>query len=280
MTTVSHDRASDTESTGPGTPQSDADMTWDGAADEADEHHEHDRTEATFAHIDPSRELTREEREKWKRSGHKPGNYICPECGKGLSRIDSLTRHRRSRHRVGRQYFCRHPGCRRQTWGFGRFDNYRRHMESSHGVTIEPNDTEERHIAGRDATTDEAPKPPRVVSIAAQSAQAEKRGSYICIPLPAKPKQREPEHSKVSTNLTQPTVVPKERTITPPSSAFFGSLRPVTEDIRSLDKDELVRRLRDKTKECEELQQRNRILAMERDEYVEALRLSEEMRGA
>ncbi|KAK6067539.1 hypothetical protein SCUP234_11537 [Seiridium cupressi] len=221
MTTVSHDRASDTESTGPGTPQSDADMTWDGAADEADEHHEHDRTEATFAHIDPSRELTREEREKWKR-----------------------------------------------------------HMESSHGVTIEPNDTEERHIAGRDATTDEAPKPPRVVSIAAQSAQAEKRGSYICIPLPAKPKQREPEHANVSTNLPQPTAVPKERTITPPSAAFFGSLRPVTEDIRSLDKDELMRRLRDKTKECEELQQRNRILAMERDEYVEALRLSEEMRGA
>lgn len=67
--------------------------------------------------------------------------------------------------------------------------------------------------------------------------------------------------------------------VSPPNSALFGSLRPVIEDLPSLDKNELIRRLRAKTKECEEIQQRNRILTMERDEYLEALRISEELRG-
>ncbi|KAH8198404.1 hypothetical protein TruAng_007439 [Truncatella angustata] len=279
--TAAH-HASDTESTGPESPQSDTDMNWNDAVNEDGGQ---DHTEATFAHIDPSTGLTTEEKEKWKRSGHKPGNYICPECGKGLSRIDSLTRHRRSRHRVGRQYFCRHPGCRRQTWGFGRFDNYRRHMESSHAITIEPNDMEERQRAVREAPINESLKSPRVVklSVAAQSSKAEKRGSYICIPVPIQQQQRrrQEQHGVDSSRAFQkPAAVPQHHTTNaPPSSAFFGSLRPVVEDVESLDKDELIRRLRTKTRECDELQQRNRVLTLERDEYLEALKISEGLRG-
>lgn len=56
-------QGSDTESTGPASPRSDLDMTWD---DAENQDVEHSRTEATFAHIDSTRELTLEEREKWK----------------------------------------------------------------------------------------------------------------------------------------------------------------------------------------------------------------------
>lgn len=270
-------RASDEELSGPDSPQYDVDM------DEDDEHESfmgHDRTQATFAHIESTRTMTAEETEKWKRSGHKPGNYICPECGKGLSRIDSLTRHRRSRHRVGRQYFCRLTACRRQTWGFGRFDNYRRHMETSHGVIIEPNDMEERRLASREPPTSQQLGQPSFVPEPAQAAQAEKRGTYLCIPLPSISTSQD-ERRKVSIPQTVPKLpeVFGEDVSPPPTSALFGSLRPIVEDLQSLDKDELVRRLRIKTKECEELQQRNRLLIAERDEYLEALKMSEELRG-
>lgn len=213
-----------------------------------------------------------------RRSGHKPGNYICPECGKGLSRIDSLTRHRRSRHRVGRQYFCRRPGCRRQTWGFGRFDNYRRHMETSHGVLIEPNDTEERRLAGRDASTSQPLVQSNIVPPATQDAQVANRGDYIRVPLPSAVASQGRSQVNMSQAVSKPSM-DLDNDVSPPNSTLFGSLRPVIEDLPSLDKDELIRRLRAKTKECEEIQQRNRILTMERDEYLEALRISEELRG-
>lgn len=152
-------------------------------------------------------------------------------------------------------------------------------MESSHGIIIGPNDTQERSIAGQGALMEEMPpKSPGTLPMAAQPIQAEKRGSYICIPLPSETRLRTEQKSLPSIGLSRPPVVPEARTITPPSSAVFGSLRPVIEDMQSLDKDELVRKLRAKTRECEELQQRNRILTLERDEYIEALRISEGLR--
>ncbi|ETS81110.1 hypothetical protein PFICI_06112 [Pestalotiopsis fici W106-1] len=270
-------RMSDDESSGPESSHSDADMVEE---DGFENSVGHDRTQATFAHIESTRTMTAEETEKWKRSGHKPGNYICPECGKGLSRIDSLTRHRRSRHRVGRQYFCRLPACRRQTWGFGRFDNYRRHMETSHGVIIEPNDMEERRLAAREPSTSQPLAQPNIVTEPSQAAQGEKRGSYLCIPLPSVSTSQD-ERLKVNIPQTVPKLSADfgEHVSPPPTAALFGSLRPVIEDLQSLDKDELIRRLRAKTKECEELQQRNRIVMAERDEYLEALKISEELRG-
>lgn len=154
-------------------------------------------------------------------------------------------------------------------------------MESAHNIVVEPNDKKERAIASQGKAPEPLPpKPARITSREVQSTQAEKRAGYFCIPLPTR-NQHQMEQRRVR-SIVLPTLpaTAQSRLATPPSSAVFGALRPVIEDTQSLDKDELVRRLRAKIKDCEELQQRNRVLALERDEYIEALRISEELRGA
>lgn len=147
---------------------------------------------------------------------------------------------------------------------------------------IEPNDTEERRLAGRDASTSQPlVQPlvqPNILPPATQDAQAENRGDYIRMPLPSAAASQGLSQVNMSRAVSKPSMN-LDNDVSPPHSALFGSLRPVIEDLPSLDKDELIRRLRAKTKECEEIQQRNRILTMERDEYLEALRISEELRG-
>jgi hypothetical protein len=213
----------------------------------------------------------------YSRSARKSGNYICPECGKSLSRIDSLTRHRRSRHHVGWQYFCRRPGCERRTWGFGRFDIYRRHMKTAHRVVVEAHDAQERSTAGRRPPAKEKAPGSAPARVAAQPERPEKRSSYICIPLPSKSVAQKRSKFKPSRHLPTPSSLDVENEPMVPSSAALGPLRLV-DDIEALARDELVLRLRAKMLECEELKQRNRILAMERDEYLEALSISEELR--
>lgn len=66
------EQASDEELSGPDSPQYDVDM------DEDDEHESfmgHDRTQATFAHIESTRTMTAEETEKWKSVIRRPQQW-------------------------------------------------------------------------------------------------------------------------------------------------------------------------------------------------------------
>ncbi|KAI1852903.1 hypothetical protein JX265_012931 [Neoarthrinium moseri] len=244
-----------TYSTGPESPQ--ADDQDEAAGDVDEETTEHGRTNATFAFVDP------DEKNKWKRGSHKTGNFICPECGKGLSRVDALSRHRRTRHRVGMQYFCRQSSCQRALWGFGRFDNYRRHMETAHNIMIGPNDMQERHVAQRDLS--KVPRPPR------------KRKGVPRFP-------PEPDHlyaqSAELSRSHEDYLPPAPPTVAPAPAAVLSTPGPVDAIFDTLSREELVWKLRAKIKECDGLQEQTRILRMERDEYIEALKISEELRGA
>ncbi|KAI0006889.1 hypothetical protein F4779DRAFT_542971 [Xylariaceae sp. FL0662B] len=238
--------------------------------DQAEEPPNNDRTDAMFALTRgttvreppkgrPSYHV-KAERDKWYRPGKLPKSYFCPECGKGLSRMDSLTRHRKARHHLGRQWHCKKSWCLQHGKAYGRFDHFKTHMERSHGVKLTHRDAlKAEYIAdprdpifGRQSASSSAdlvhPQP-----TVAQSPRIPEANGYRN-KAPARPQLDSTDQSRAS-----------------------GSADAVSLD--RLSRAELMRMLRSKTQECEQLQKQCKILALEKNEYVEALRLSEEMRA-
>ncbi|KAI0134041.1 hypothetical protein BJ170DRAFT_182781 [Xylariales sp. AK1849] len=287
--------ASDTESTEPESPNSEA--SWD---DIAAEQIKSETTEATFALTDlpvPPDTLIDTLTDTQRGVGHKLGAYSCPECGKMVTRLDSLSRHRRTRHHIGKQYFCPYPKCKKARSGIGRFDLYRRHMQVSHGDTVGKlrgpgaggRSTEKKFRDQRRESQQEALPESRVLA-----RRTRTHGAAVSKPPPNKilsarvsvPKPRPPPPPPtrdLSDGMGTHALPQRSTTKTATATAelpILGTLRPFNENFESMSQDELVLRLRAKTRECEELQQKCRILTLEKEEYVEALAISEQLRGA
>ncbi|KAK7948859.1 uncharacterized protein PG986_009745 [Apiospora aurea] len=200
------------------------------------------------------------------------GVYACPECGEKLTRLDSMARHRRSRHRIGRQYYCRHPQCKGKSRSFGRFDNFKRHMETSHSILVSPgsaNDEDGDDDASREGAQHSCPLPP-LSSNPLPATRPSTDGQLYLMPAPVsqqsalrQPKATPANNGKSSTG--KPNILPDLRCTD-------------REDLESLEKHELIRRLRSKLMECEQLQHQCHVLTLERDEYAEAYRISEDSR--
>lgn len=212
-----------------------------------------------------------------RRRGSKPGKYVCPECGKGLSRHDSLERHRRTRHHIGKQYYCHNQECEAQNLRFGRFDNFKRHMEVAHGVVVNNWETRKTQRAassntpGTAAATDTAP----AVKLEDASRPGEDMDSLQAMPA---------THSRPPLILSRPASPPDPRDMRsqltlPPILTLSEPRQAPQDDFGSLSRDDLTRLLKAKIRECDLLQEQNRMLTLERDEYLEALRISEELRG-
>ncbi|KAI0018929.1 hypothetical protein F4780DRAFT_749333 [Xylariomycetidae sp. FL0641] len=216
-------------------------------------------TEAVFAPVSTLRSAEsipwNPERDKWKRKGAKPGLFICPDCGTALSRADALTRHRKRRHKAGQRYFCHQPNCPQSNPSFDYPGEYKFHLQLFHGIV-------------QDVGASRPPKRPR--GKAAQSA------SPPALPTPSSPHPGSHEARAPGPPLTltqPPRAVPEAARPTGALSAFTNA-----EDLEKLTRDELLGRLRAKMRECEKLAEDYRVARLERDEYAEALKLSEEMR--
>ncbi|KAK8129409.1 hypothetical protein PG999_001789 [Apiospora kogelbergensis] len=202
------------------------------------------------------------------------GVYACPECGEKLTRLDSMARHRRSRHRIGRQYYCRHLQCKGKSRSFGRFDNFKRHMESSHGILVSPGSANEEdgdEDGGRESAQRAFPPLPSASTLPAARPKADSHMPVLPVPIiqhspPRQPKVPTAKNGKPPI-LGKPNILPDLR-----------SAATDREDLESLDKHELIRRLRSKLMECEQLQHQCHVLSLERDEYAEAFRMSESNR--
>ncbi|KAK7920458.1 hypothetical protein PG985_008480 [Apiospora marii] len=197
------------------------------------------------------------------------GVYACPECGEKLTRLDSMARHRRSRHRIGRQYYCRHPQCKGKSRSFGRFDNFKRHMETSHSIIVSPgsaNEDDGDDDAIRESTQRSFhPPPPSSSNAPVVRPTADSQVSPIAAPVNQHSQLRQPRATPVNNGkplITKPNILPDLRSTD-------------REDLESLEKHELIRRLRSKLMECEQLQHQCHVLTLERDEYAEAYRMSE-----
>lgn len=199
------------------------------------------------------------------------GVYACPECGEKLTRLDSMARHRRSRHRIGRQYYCRHPQCKGKSRSFGRFDNFKRHMESSHGILVSPgsaNEDDADDDGTRETTQRAFPLPPSNSAFSAARPKADTHLPVLPVPVSQHSHLRQPKAPSINNGkplMGKANILPDLRSTD-------------REDLESLDKHELIRRLRSKLMECEQLQHQCHVLTLERDEYADAFRMSENNR--
>ncbi|KAH8671568.1 hypothetical protein BX600DRAFT_250576 [Xylariales sp. PMI_506] len=193
-----------------------------------------------------------------------------------------------TRHRMGKQLYCTYVNCSRSTKGFGRFDSIQRHMLINHGEVVERKDVEaeDRHSADGRTTGGAAAAPastaPRLrrfyVSLSTRVQKenlARLKNDKLASAAGRSSTKRQPGSrvGHLSKSEQGAKGVPAAATV------LEHTLQPPEHDnIESLDRDELLRRLREKTRECEEIRHQLRIVAMERDEYIEALKISEEMR--
>ncbi|KAI1498451.1 hypothetical protein F5X99DRAFT_325142 [Biscogniauxia marginata] len=207
-----------------------------------------ERTQATFAPLQDLRPVTYDCEEdvtsKWSRRAHHHVPCVCPECGKSLSRLDSLWRHRKSVHGVRSRHYCERRECAKHP-GFSLSDNLRRHMKISHGIALESYGTEPYH----------RPKPS---SDQNNSSTTETRLSTT-----------ESFLSQADASLYLAKGTNGDLTLP-------GTSGP--DDLEYVDRHGLVQRLRAQIDECQKLQQQCRVLRLERDEYVEALGISEQLR--
>ncbi|KAI1075368.1 hypothetical protein F5B20DRAFT_385773 [Whalleya microplaca] len=202
------------------------------------------------------------EKDKWYRPGKLPKAFFCPDCGKGLSRMDSLTRHRKTRHRIGRQWLCQDPVCLQRGKAWGRFDHYKRHMEHYHGVIVNEKDFRDiefildaTSVPSRHPTS--GPTSPVDQPVAAPSSRTPEENGHAGYQVPALSQLTGQNHTDQDQASSYSNVVSLDR----------------------LSRAELMRMIQSKTQECEQLQQKCKILTLEKNEYIEALRLSEQMRA-
>ncbi|KAI5919403.1 hypothetical protein F4810DRAFT_503017 [Camillea tinctor] len=217
--------------------------------------HEHDRkherTKATFAPVQDPKPSTFDSTEnsggKWSRKSHDHAPCLCPDCGKALSRLDSLMRHRKRVHGVRSRHYCDRLECAKHP-GFSLSDNLRRHMKISHGITVEGDEIQPNHRS--------SPSSGQVGSGTADS--------------------------KFSFNQAQPTTKAYASSALARGGGGSGELAsPRTaglDNLELLDRQDLIQRLRAKVDECERLEKQCQVLRLERDEYAEALGMSEQFR--
>ncbi|KAI0445214.1 hypothetical protein F4803DRAFT_571643, partial [Xylaria telfairii] len=77
------------------------------------------------------------------------GEFPCLDCGKILSRRDSLLRHSRIAHGSGGVFWCQEGGCVATKKGFKRFHDYRKHMRTVHSMTVTPESVPSRRAVRR-----------------------------------------------------------------------------------------------------------------------------------
>lgn len=287
---------SDGESTEPDTPSTDK-SSYQNSADQS----ERLRTGSTFALTEPSSvsggtihvqtQSGVNNNSNKPKSHHRSGTYLCPECGKALSRLDALARHRRSRHSIGRQYYCQQPHCNRKSRGFGRFDNFKTHMETSHGIVISSADYA-KQIEAKENTDKE--------NVTKETANADKPDGSVNKALV----NSTSNNSSKQPDPAQSSPAGSKNGQTSSASGVGYSFKPATITFRannvisgvnrtggfsdissagegewsSFNREEILGMLRVKIRECESLRERCRFLTLERDEYAEALQISERMR--
>ncbi|KAI0597090.1 hypothetical protein F4775DRAFT_265584 [Biscogniauxia sp. FL1348] len=212
---------------------------------------EHERTKATFAPVQDPRPPTFSAGEvangKWRRRPQDHAPCVCPECGKPLSRLDSLMRHRKRMHGVRSRHYCDRPECVKHP-GFSLSDNLRRHMKISHGITVEayeipPNSHRPSPSSGHVSLGKTESKFPF------NQAQPPTKG-YAALPDLARGS---------GGDLSSPRIAGLD-------------------DLEHLDRQSLIQRLRAKAAECEKFEKQCQVLRLERDEYAAALAISEQRR--
>ncbi|KAI1634227.1 hypothetical protein F4809DRAFT_537458 [Biscogniauxia mediterranea] len=213
---------------------------------------EHERTKATFALAQDPRPPTFSADEvangKLSRRPHDHAPCVCPECGKPLSRLDSLMRHRKRVHGVRSRHYCDRPECAKHP-GFSLSDNLRRHMKISHGITIEayevpPNSHRPSPTSGQVGLGKTESK------FSFNQVQQPPADGYAALPDLVRGSGGDLSSSRIAG----------------------------LDDLEHLDRQSLIQRLRAKAVECEKLQKQCHVLRLERDEYAEALAMSEQRR--
>lgn len=163
--------------------------------------------------------------------------FLCSECGQTLCNLYALSRHRKTKHGLGRQWCCQKPDCKNRFKPYGRFDQFKCHMKKEHNIEL--------------------------------PSKGEARDRYLLSSTEfQRDKNQRPHH--VSSKINDPFLVQPKKA---------EPLVIAEEDIASASRDDLVQMLQAQMRECKQLREQCKVFALERDEYAEALRLSEEMRA-
>ncbi|KAI1331516.1 hypothetical protein F5Y16DRAFT_360132 [Xylariaceae sp. FL0255] len=225
-----------------------------------------DRTSATFA-LAPNAlsdgtadALTKNTTQSWQ---HGRGIAICPECGKQYKRMDTMKRHRKTSHHVGLQYYCTEPPCSNRS--YGRFDHYRKHMRVAHSKLVEA-----RHPKKYRLSNGQLRIPQSSPTVHSQLSQA--NSSAI-----TSVSTQEVSTTSLASSHRSPSLSIDVKVNG--SSSTPGLVTHTLSNLESRDRGELLQLLGAKIHECEELRRQCEIARMERDEYLDALKMSEESRA-
>ncbi|KAI2617238.1 hypothetical protein GGS26DRAFT_412495 [Hypomontagnella submonticulosa] len=199
------------------------------------------------------------------------GGSVCPECGRALCNPNALSRHRKTKHGLGRQWFCRQSNCTKRLKAYGRFDHFKSHMKNCHGIHVSSRDSnaKKRHLLDDSPAQVDLqfpPEPDRSSSNADEFQASEM------------PSPRVAESSGRAYHDVSATILPGKQA--PPLQGridILTSMGGSVEDFESVDPNTLIYLLQSEILECERLRKRCKILPLERDEYAEALKMSEEM---
>ncbi|KAI0477209.1 hypothetical protein GGR56DRAFT_394598 [Xylariaceae sp. FL0804] len=204
---------------------------------------------------------------------------------KALTRNDALARHRRTRHRIGHQYYCTVPRCYKSNQPFGRFDNYRIHLQSSHGILIASKSDYKGPKSPLSHTRAQRPEYNSPIQTDhSLSDPSLKDGDLRTAAMPAlriggiASSSAPGTHVPLTPDTTIRPVQGREPVPAPPPSVPASSTPTVSDGLEDLNYPQLLQRLRVKIVDYQNLEEQCRIVCMERDEYIEALRLSEAMR--
>ncbi|KAI2465323.1 hypothetical protein F4781DRAFT_435531 [Annulohypoxylon bovei var. microspora] len=202
------------------------------------------------------------------RPAKKEQRCFCPECGKALSNWNALARHRKTRHRIGRQWYCQQLDCKTRLKAYGRFDHFKWHLRSAHGIELPRSDPDVEKSPLPDcnlvATRPRLPPDPDHPTPTIGASQ----GSGL-------EDSQVRERSGAAYHKDQASILSTEQ-----APQLQRGANPTTKvgDLDSTGQSDLVRMLRSQILECERLREKCKVLTMERDEYAEALKLSEKMR--
>ncbi|KAI1769977.1 hypothetical protein F4818DRAFT_280304 [Hypoxylon cercidicola] len=203
------------------------------------------------------------EQNRWNHTAKTEQPYICPDCGKALCNPNTLHRHLKTRHGMGKQWYCKQPDCKRRSKPYGRLDHFKYHMKGAHNIVVSSHDARKHFLL------DDGSRNPRSKSPDHSGRHVIEFQAFGRQPLP------DPNTNERTCNRDSTAIQPIRHDVLPQDEA-----RPrITEgDFEPASREELILMLQSQTLECKRLHEQCKFLTLERDEYAEALQLSEEMR--
>lgn len=193
-------------------------------------------------------------------------SFLCSECGKALSCANALNRHLKSRHGMGRQWYCQQPGCEKENKPYGRVDHFKLHMKNAHKMVISSREARKRFLldgSPANRRSESSPMLGRSSSPADESRDVETQH----LPDPDINEHVRGRNSTAKKSVKN-AILTQKRAIPPIDEGEF----------ESIDRDELIDMIQSQRQVCYQLREKCRALTQERNEYAEALRLSKERR--